>query len=148
MYKLVVNRRTDGLMMFWRGRRAPFSAFPRSSCVIPVLSSMACTSPRNHALCSIAQALHHPLNPLCLQVIGFPDRAAANSFMLLNPNKVTAAVHLDVTAPQAVGFTLQTNSTVSCLRVNSLLATQMQEMLLTCNSQAFWVNTQCICYTL
>ncbi|KAL3145133.1 hypothetical protein ABBQ38_001737 [Trebouxia sp. C0009 RCD-2024] len=31
--------------------------------------------------------------------------------MLLNPNKVTAAVHFDVPTPQAVGFTLQTNST-------------------------------------
>ena len=33
--------------------------------------------------------------------------------MTLNPNKVTAALHLDVTSAEAVGFTLQTNSTVS-----------------------------------
>ena len=47
-----------------------------------------------------------------LQVVGFPDRVAANDFMVLNANKVTAAVHLDVTAADAIGFTLQTNSTV------------------------------------
>ena len=45
--------------------------------------------------------------------MGFVDRVAANNFMTLNPNKVTAAVHLDVTSAEAVGFTLQTNSTVS-----------------------------------
>lgn len=45
--------------------------------------------------------------------MGFADRVAANNFMTLNPNKVTAAVHLDVTSAEAVGFTLQTNSTVS-----------------------------------
>ena len=65
---------------------------------------------------------------LCLQVVGFPDRAAANSFMLLNPNKVTAAVHFDVSAANAVGFTLQTNSTVGRLHL-PLLATHAQNML-------------------
>ncbi len=45
--------------------------------------------------------------------MGFIDRVAANNFMTLNPNRVTAAVHLDVTSAEAVGFTLQTNSTVS-----------------------------------
>ncbi|KAL0019978.1 hypothetical protein WJX79_005180 [Trebouxia sp. C0005] len=45
------------------------------------------------------------------KVMGFADRVAANNFMTLNPNKVTAAVHLDVTSAEAVGFTLQTNST-------------------------------------
>ena len=50
---------------------------------------------------------------LCnMQVMGFVDRVAANNFMTLNPNRVTAALHLDVTSPQAIGFTLQTNSTV------------------------------------
>lgn len=48
-----------------------------------------------------------------MQVMGFIDRVAANNFMVLNPNKVSAAVHLDVTSAEAVGFTLQTNSTVS-----------------------------------
>ena len=52
-----------------------------------------------------------------LQVAGFPDRVAANDYMVLNPNKVTAAVHLDVTAADAIGFTLQTNSTVSPLHM-------------------------------
>ena len=50
---------------------------------------------------------------LSMQVMGFIDRVAANNFMVLNPNKVSAAVHLDVTLAEAVGFTLQTNSTVS-----------------------------------
>ena len=50
---------------------------------------------------------------LSIQVMGFIDRVAANNFMVLNPNKVSAAVHLDVTSAEAVGFTLQTNSTVS-----------------------------------
>ena len=62
---------------------------------------------------------------LCLQVIGFPDRVAANNFMLLNPNRVTAAVHLDVTAANDIGFTLQTNSTVCCLNLTLLLITQI-----------------------
>lgn len=59
---------------------------------------------------------------MCLQVVGFPDRVAANDFLLLNPNRVTAAVHLDVTAASNIGFTLQTNSTVCNLRL-ALLAT-------------------------
>lgn len=42
--------------------------------------------------------------------------------MLLNPNKVTAAVHFDVTAASDIGFTLQTNSTVGHLN-RTLLAT-------------------------
>ena len=63
---------------------------------------------------------------LCLQVVGFPDRVAANNFMLLNPNRVTAAVHLDVTEASDVGFTLQTNSTVCCLS-HILLATHLAD---------------------
>lgn len=62
--------------------------------------------------------IHMPITAHCaLQVAGFPDRVAANDYMVLNPNKVTAAVHLDVTAADAIGFTLQTNSTVSPLHM-------------------------------
>ena len=50
-----------------------------------------------------------------VQVVGFVDREAANNFIKLNPNRVTAAVHLVVTSAEAVGFTLQTNSTVTSL---------------------------------
>ncbi len=70
-----------------------------SGCSHPAFLSCSCFA--SHAFYSV------------LQVMGFVDRVAANNFMTLNPNKVTAAVHLDVTSAEAVGFTLQTNSTVS-----------------------------------
>lgn len=58
---------------------------------------------------------HRLITHHLVQVRGFVDRVAANNFMMLNPNRVTAAVHLEVTSAEAVGFTLQTNSTViSC----------------------------------
>ena len=47
-----------------------------------------------------------------MQVLGLADRTAANNFMVQNPNRVIGAVHFDVTSAEAVGYTLQTNSTV------------------------------------
>ena len=49
---------------------------------------------------------------ISMQVLGLADRTAANNFMVQNPNRVIGAVHFDVTSAEAVGYTLQTNSTV------------------------------------
>ena len=52
------------------------------------------------------------LKTIVVQVIGFANSSALDDYLLQNPQTVQAAVNFDIEASN-IGYTLQTNSTVS-----------------------------------
>lgn len=73
-----------------------------------------------------------------MQVLGLADRVSANDFMVQNPNRVIGAVHFDVTSAEAIGYTLQTNSTVRCKPFLSVLPSVTTSSVLLLLSTAVW----------
>ena len=62
-------------------------------------------------------ALVRLTRPYVVQVLGFPSHEEVDAWMLDHPDQTIGAVHFDVDVSNDnlfVGYTIQTNSTVSC----------------------------------